>query len=109
MSQVAADDDADEQITAEEYQQLRKLEEGLQVPQVQVPDELSKPLGLGGVTIDDLDFTLLVKMQRLHQTHHAALGVWTRSSKKTDTEDSKISLRHQIIHCMHEVLKEQSD
>ena len=99
MLQEAADGD-DEQITAEEYQQLHKLQEGLQVPQVQVLDELSKPLGLGGITIDDLDFTLLVEMRRQHQTCHAVLGVWTRSLKKTDTEDSEISLRQQIIRRM---------
>ncbi|KAF8222893.1 hypothetical protein L208DRAFT_1381678 [Tricholoma matsutake] len=108
MSQAAADDD-DEQIMAEEYQQLCKLQEGLQVPQVQVLDELSKPLGLGGIMIDDLDFTPLVKMRRQHQTHHAVLGVRTRSLEKTDTEDSEISHRQQIICRMREVLKEQSD
>jgi hypothetical protein len=85
---------------------LRELQEELQVPQLQVPDELSKPLGLGAITIDDLDFTPLVEMRRRHQTRHAALSIRTRISKATDTEDS---LKQQIIRRMREVLKEQSD
>ena len=107
LSQSVNDDD--EQIMFEECQQLRELQQGFQVPQVQVPDERSKPLGLGGITNDDLDFSQLVEMRRQHQTRHAALGIRTRSSKATDTEDSEISLKQQIIRRMREVLKEQSD
>jgi hypothetical protein len=92
----------------EECQQLRELQERLQIPQLQVPDELSKPLGLGGITVDDLDFTPLVEMRCQHQTCHAALGIRTRTLKTTE-DSAKISLKQQIIRRMREVLKEQSD
>jgi hypothetical protein len=98
------DDELLEEITAEEYQHLCEFQTNL--PELQTSDELSKPLGHGGITIDDLDFTPLVDMRRRHQTRQAALGVHTRKSKSTDPD---ITLKQNIVRSMREVLKEQDD
>lgn len=91
-----------EEVIAEEYQQLCKMQADL--PNIQAPDEILKPLGRGGITVNDLNFTPLVEMHHRHQTRQAALGVQTRSSKSTDTEST---LKQGIIQHMHNVLKEQ--
>ena len=57
-------DELVEGIMVEEYRNLHELQEGL--PQLQVLDELSKPLGLGEIALDDLDFSPLVEMWRRH-------------------------------------------
>lgn len=100
-------DELVEEIMVEENWNLCELHEGL--PQLQVLDELSKPLGLGEIALNDLDFSPLVEMQRRHQTCQAALGVRTRTSKSMATEDSKLTIKQQIICHMWEVLKEQDD
>jgi len=93
-----------EEVIAEEYQQLCEMQADL--PNIQVFDEISKPLGCGGITIEDLDFTPLVNMHRRHQTHQVALGVQTRLSKSTNAEST---LKQGIIQRMCDVLKEQDD
>ena len=100
-------DELVEEIMVEEYRNLRVLQEGL--PRLQVLDELSKPLGLGEIALDDLDFSPLVEMRRRHQTRQAALGVRTRTSKSTAAEDSELTIKQQIIRRMREVLKEQDE
>ncbi|KAF8239658.1 hypothetical protein L208DRAFT_1374531 [Tricholoma matsutake] len=85
-----------EEVIAEEYQQLCKMQADL--PNIQAPDEILKPLGHGGITVNDLNFTPLVEMHHRHQTRQAALGVQTRSSKSTDTEST---LKQGIIQHMH--------
>lgn len=99
------DDEHLEQITAEEYQHLDEFQAALS--KLKTSNELSKPLGHGGITIDDLDFTYFVEMRRRHQTRQAALGVRTRKFKRP--MDPDVTLKQHIVRRMREVLKEQDD
>jgi hypothetical protein len=75
-------------------------------------DEHTKLLGLGEISVVDLDFDPLVKMCRRHQTRQATFGIRTRSNKLLDaapSPDSETSIKMQIVRRMHEVLKEQDE
>ena len=97
-------------IAAEEREQVSIILGDL--PKLQAPDEHTKPLGLGDISVVDLDFDPLVKMRRRHQTRQATLGIRTRSYKLSDpkfSSDSETSIKMQIVRRMHEVLKEQDE
>lgn len=92
---------------AEEY--LDICAAATRIADLMIADQPSKPLGLGTVTADDLDFGALVNMCRQHQTRQAATGVRTQR-RAEQTKEPKKTERQKLIRRMHEVLKEsQSD
>lgn len=103
------DEDAAEEILAEEYCEIHDLVNDL--PAVQTSDEPAKPMGRGLVTFEDLDFDALVHMRRSHQTHQAAKGVRTKHSRDVPDSDQKrtMTLKQQIIIQYHEALRESQD
>ncbi len=68
---------------------------------VEVP---SKPFGLGCLSVQNLDFTMLVELCCSHQTRQAAAGVRTRISL-THT-NPVTSMRYQIACKLQDILKE---
>jgi hypothetical protein len=100
------DEEELETFFSEEYIQARcAMEQYKKLPPVQVPDEISRPLGHGVARYDDLDFEMLIEMRRKHQTKQAASGIRTKKTKVSgDT-----TLRGQIIRQFHEALKGAQD
>jgi hypothetical protein len=102
------DEEAEEEILAQEYAELQAATHVL--PPVRVQDEVAQPLGRGVLTLETLDFKALIDMRRAHQTRQADKGVRTRHSRE-DQEDKKMkpTLLGSIIHQFHEALKEAQD
>jgi len=95
-----------EEVIAEEYMQVQTtLKQLRNLPPLQLPDEVSKPMGHGRLHYTQLDYKSLVDMRRNHQTKQAATGVRTR---KADP-DSTASIRGQIVQEFHRVLRAAQD
>lgn len=101
------DEEKSEELLAEEFSELQDIAHML--PMVDIPDERSKPFGLGEATYDTLDFEALVNMRRDHQTYQAAHGVRTKQSPTDDETKITMTLRRQIIRELHQALKESQD
>ena len=105
---IADVDDAEEEILAQEYEELQAAVNNL--PPVQIQDEAAQPLGRGVLTLDTLDFKALIDMRRTHQTRQADQGVRMRHSREeTDDKKTKPTLLRSIIRKFHEALKEAQD
>ncbi|GLB37771.1 hypothetical protein LshimejAT787_0408220 [Lyophyllum shimeji] len=100
-------DEEMEELLAGEYSQVRDVVNNLPALKIQ---ETAKPLGRGMVTFESLDFNMLIKMRREHQTRQAALGVRTKqTSDAGDGKAEKPSIRRQVIRKFEEALKEVQD
>ena len=64
-------------------------------------------LGLGQVSNSQLDFSKLVKIRRLHETHQAATGIRTR--RGNTLVDGRTSARRALLKRLHAVLQEEDD
>ncbi|KIM79928.1 hypothetical protein PILCRDRAFT_73649 [Piloderma croceum F 1598] len=106
-----ADEEQMEELIAEEYRHIKEAL-SFNFPSARI-DEVVQPLGYGATNpnFDEVDFDVLVRMHRQHQTHHATMGVWTKGTSEKQLPDAQknISLRQQIIRRFHEVLKEEQD
>ncbi len=71
----------------------------------------SKPLGLGRLSVQNLDFTALpvIELRRSHQTRQAATGVSTRKLGTHSKSSAVTSMRHEVAWKLREILKEDSD
>jgi hypothetical protein len=89
--------------------------QAIRLPNVQIGDDyVSKPFGVGQVTIDDLDYASLVDMRRCHQTRQAALGVRSDASIVAQSQaqelgpgvsqDINSSLRRELIDKFNSVI-----
>jgi len=105
-----ANEDEAEEMFAQECQNIRAAMR-VQLPTLQLPDKISKPLGQGTLNIDSLDLEALVKIRFQHQTRHAALAVRTQCSQSITQERMKRhkeeSVRRQLIKEFHAIIKEQ--
>ena len=64
-------------------------------------------LGLGQVSNNQLDFSKLVKIRRLHKTHQAATGIRTRRGKTL--VDERTSARRALLKRLRAVLQEEEN
>ena len=67
-------------------------------------DEPSDPYGLAALGAGNHDFSILVELRRSHQTQHAAEGVRTRDSVKTNRLSE--SVRCKLIREMNGLLRQ---
>lgn len=77
---------------------------------VRTADEAMQPLGFGATEPDfnTLDLGALVDWRLQHQTRQAAVGVRTKVGEQPQ-DNKEVSLRRQLIHHFHEVLKQEQD
>lgn len=109
-------DDEKEQL-ALFNQQISKLQSdfiGKPRPVIRMQAQLSndvpsKPLGLGRLSVQNLDFTALIELRRSHQTRQAATGVRTRKLGTHSKSSAVTSMRHEVARKLREILKEDSD
>lgn len=107
-SQDLPEDDDDEEeadkLLAKECESIREAA----LPALQLPDDLSRPLGQGSNGYDTLDLSALVKMRYQHQTRHAEQSVRVKGSDNPEkSRAGEDSVRCQLIKQFHAVLKEQ--
>ena len=102
-------------INAEDYIELHNRLDKLKAT---LPDEPSKPTGLGLAKFDDIDFQALIEMRRHHQTAQAAKssrrkgsGLEHDSNTVTDADDAdpKQSLRRQLALQFHGIMREYKE
>ena len=74
------DEEAKEEILAQEYVELQAVTHVL--PPVWVQDEVAQLLGHGVLMLETLDFKALIDMHCAHQTHQADKGVCTCHSRE---------------------------
>jgi hypothetical protein len=79
----------------------------VQLPGVNVQDELRQPVGFRNATSNDHDFQMLVNMRQKHQTKQAAVGVRTRNI--TSIADKTAEIHCSLICQFHAALKEGQD
>ena len=87
----------------EEYQQIHDTLTASICP-VELPDA---PTNLFNTDHQFLDVRQLVALRFQHQTRQAEDGIRTRSEATTEKEE--VSIRRQLIHEFHAVLKEEQD
>ena len=80
------------------------------IPAVRAPDAPSKPIGMGNFGLQSLNLGSLIKIREEHETDQAKKGCrmggeQLSSSLITQPE----SVRKQLIHEFHTILKEQQD
>ncbi|KAJ6548850.1 hypothetical protein B0H19DRAFT_1074654 [Mycena capillaripes] len=103
------DEELDDNILGEEYMSLQDTFDSVAaaLPAVQLPSESSRPSA--NMALDTLDFKVLVRLRKQHQTRQAANSARVKSSK-SDEEGSSTPpvefMRRQILRRYHELLKE---
>ena len=82
----------------------------MQLKELILHDQGSRPLGMGSIKFDHLDFNLLVQMRQEHETEQAKKGVRTSNYRgKMAANNKEVSERRQLIRKLHEVLKEEQE
>lgn len=79
---INGDISQEEDVVTEEY--LDICAAATCIADLMISDQPSKPLGLGTVTAEDLDFKALVDRHRQHQTQQAATGS-VRTERRAET------------------------
>ena len=90
---------------AEEHAWLSSLvNRRIHLPPLILEDEASKPYDLRTLGTGNRDLSILVELRRLHQTRHAAEGVRTCDSTRTNKPEE--SVRCKLIREMNAVLRQ---
>ncbi|TFY73791.1 hypothetical protein EWM64_g10221 [Hericium alpestre] len=78
-----------------------------------LPDDPTRPLGLGCLTVDDIDFSALMSIRRRNQTRQAAKGTRQANSKQAfDTESSldvTLTIRQELLKQCYEIIRSQQE
>jgi hypothetical protein len=103
------DEELDDDILGDEYMSLQDTfnSEAAALPAVQLPSEPSKPSA--NMAFNALDFKVLVRQRKQHQTRQAANSARVKTSKPDEDGSSTApveSTRRQILRRYHELLKE---
>ena len=102
---AAIDDEELEQVTSEEYVQVQQLSALCNmICGLNLPDQLSRPLGHGETKISELDFDILINMRHNHETKQAVSGVRQRKA-----HNSTNSIRTQLMQEFHSMLRDAQD
>ncbi|KAI0037793.1 hypothetical protein FA95DRAFT_1684813 [Auriscalpium vulgare] len=101
------DDQFMKALAADESREIQRALDAM--PATDLPDEASKPLGLGPLTSDMLDFSLLIQMRRDHETHQAKRGIRTAAnySAALQAAPDEKTLRRRIADKFHELRRSQ--
>ncbi|KAJ7039794.1 hypothetical protein C8F04DRAFT_949367, partial [Mycena alexandri] len=101
------DEEELDDVAGEEYTDIQRTLTSVvpALPQVQLPDEASKPFGQGYFSsVDTIDFSSLVSQRQQHETKHAKKCTRTKTTKSLP--EAEVSIRRQILHKYQELLKE---
>ncbi|TFK27117.1 hypothetical protein FA15DRAFT_702135 [Coprinopsis marcescibilis] len=95
----------------EDFHRIQQVD----IVDLHMDDEASKPFGLGNTTFDDIDLSALVQMRREHQTDHASKsGRIRKNAKSANTsgnegeleEESPACLRIKLVQRYHELTRQ---
>lgn len=96
------------ELILEEFREIRDT--SVQLKDLILHDQASRPLGMGSTKFDHLDFNLLVQMRQEHETEQAKKGVRTSNYRgQTGANKKEVSERQQLIRKFYEVLKEEQE
>ena len=95
-----------ERTRIEEYQKKKFIVAPVQDPFTECR---SKTLGLGNLSLKNLDFTPLVSLRRQHQTRHAASGIRTQQLSPNEVVPETTRIRRKILQELWQVLKLEED
>lgn len=98
---AAIDEEELEQVTSEEYVQVQQVRDAIRG--LNLPDQLSRPIGHSETKISELDFDILIDMRRNHETKQAVLGVRQRKARNTN------SIRARLVQEFHSALRDAQD
>ncbi|KAF7424768.1 hypothetical protein PC9H_010079 [Pleurotus ostreatus] len=84
-----------EDVEVSLMQESANIRAATALPGLCLPSEPTKPLGQGSQTLDDLDFSDLINLRRLHQTEHAIRA--TRTGREGDNQH-QASLRSESMY-----------
>lgn len=101
----ASDENDLEDLVAQEYQEVQSQQ--IKLRDIVLDDDISRPLGKGTITYQDLNFNSLISMRMEHQTRQAATGIRTQYTQMVDATRKPETIRRQLIRRFHEILKEE--
>ncbi|KAK1222121.1 hypothetical protein PQX77_015048 [Marasmius sp. AFHP31] len=106
--QQLADVNEEEEAEAQgrDFEAVQAFEKAVSNVKHSLPDELSKPLGQGHTTLEDISYSALVDLRRQNQTLQAALGTRTSTTRKPSTTQS---LSQQILDRYNTIRRESRD
>ena len=99
-------DGVTEEILAREFDHIQNTL-SLCLPGLNISDTPSKPIGVGTIPLQLLELSTLVKIREQHETEQAKKGCRAGREQYSESSTEKLSVRRQLIHEFHAVLKEQ--
>lgn len=100
------DVEAESEIVAEESMRLCSfVNKQTSLPTLLLQDETSQPAY--SLNTNNLDYSVLVELRRLHQTRHAAEGIRTRDVAVVNTPEE--SIRRKLIRELNALLRQEEN